>query len=341
MRRLALLLLMIMSMGIGAFAQSILDNIQLSNGEYVTKDYIFLEGENFELTADKPVKWKFFVLREKGSLYGTDEELVKESESQQESFSIEIDEIDWSNAHRIWSDTDDSVYFEGLVVIQEWDLPKEYLYLKFNLLPSVPKIMSINLDYTYNWEYGDFDDGLFEVGVTSDRATEYALHAHTLTCQYEYPQDWTAFHTVDMLCFETQQTVPIQLKNEFAQWGQYHKVIAANKYGAVYLPYVLNTLDYVKDPIILADIEKDRPVTQLSGSTRFSDIKFHMMGNKLYVDIADDKIIPKVSIYSLTGNKLIEEKDVEIDLSSLAKGYYIVRCVSDSNNIVTSKIYKP
>ena len=341
MRRLTFALLMIMSICVEAFPQRISDRILLSNGEYVTKDHIFLEGENFELTADKPVKWEFYILKENPGWWPR-EELVKESKVKQESFSVEMDDINWSyDSYIVKSDIDDSVYFEGLIVIREWDLPKESLHIKFNLLPSVPKIMSIRLDYTYNWEDGDFDDGLFEIGVTGDRAESFALFAHSWPCQHEFPKYGSFQGVTGNVDAEDNGQSPTYLRNEVAQWGEYHIIAAKNKYGYTWYRDTLNTLDYVTDPIILADIKKNRPVTYLHLPIQTSDIRIYMSGDNLHVDLIDDKTIPKVSIYSLTGNKLIEENDTEIDLSSLAKGYYIVRCVSENNSIITSKIYKP
>lgn len=349
MRRLTFALLMIMSMCVEAFPQRISDRILLSTGEYVTTDHAFLEGENFELTADKPVKWKFYVRKEIYiHMHYQKEEyvLVKESQTEHESFSIllrEIEDFDWDGAIRFESDIDDSTYFKGLVSIyDERGNIRDDLYLKLNLLPSIPKITSVRLDYTYNWEYGDFDEGLFEVGVTSDRAESFDLLAHSWSQQYEFPTHGGIFQYaawyVDAV--DNGQS-PTYLKNEYAQWGEYHKIGARNKYGYVWCPDTLNTLDYVTDPVVLADIEKNRPVTHLHLPIQTSDIKIYMSGNNLRIDLIDDKTNPVVSIYNLTGNKLIEENDTEIDLSSLAKGYYIVRCVSDDNSIVTSKIYKP
>lgn len=340
---------MIIPICVEAFPQRISDKILLSTGEYVTNDHAFLEGENFELTADKPVKWKFYVRKKIYiNMHHQREEdvLVKESQTEHESFSIllrEIEASEWYDAIRFESDIDDATYFKGIVRIYDGDGPSwDHLDLKLNLLPSIPKITSVRLDYTYNWEYGDFDEGLFEVGVTSDRAESFDLLAHSWSQQYEFPIHGGIFQYaawyVDAV--DNGQS-PTYLKNEYAQWGEYHKIGARNKYGYVWCPDTLNTLDYVTDPIVLADIEKNRPVTHLHLPIQPSDIRIYMSGDNLHVDLINDKTTPVVSVYSLTGNKLIEENDTEIDLSSLAKGYYIVRCVSDDNNIITSKIYKP
>lgn len=327
-------------------AQKISDTIVLDNGLSVGKGHIFLDGEDCVLTSDAPVQWRFLLSKEyhyfdynfmdmKDMDFPVWVKMV-ESDGMQDSFHIIIDKINWHWTHRIDSDIDDSVYFDGMVQILINGEVRDSMPMRFNLLPSKPQIIDVKLDYVYNWEYGDFDIGIFEITVVSHRATKYQLLEHQRVWQYEFPGDGPYYVSDIPIDYPSEE--PTCLVNDVADWGQYHRVGAANKYDIVWYPGNISTLDYVTDPQVLADIEKHRPITDIDNCPTSIPNEILILNNTVFVK--GDFANLKIQVYNLSGHLIKSQEDNNMDVSDLPRGWYIIKAFTSNNKPIITKIHK-
>ena len=54
--------------------------------------------------------------------------------------------------------------------------------------------------------------------------------------------------------------------------------------------------------------------------------------------ISSNILLEDVSIFNLIGEKVLNTNQLEIDISSLSKGIYIVTCTTSDNKILNKKI---
>lgn len=328
------------------YSQTISDDVVLKNGDTVSINHIFTDGEDFTLHTDngEAVDWRIYVRYEwpRGQTgpFNNESKYIIDLQSDMASttFDISPNEINWEYSYKLYQSEafNYATYTEIVVEIYKDGVPTDVRTIYFNVLPARPKITNVTLSYTWDWEWMDmFTSGILDLNLITS-GTEY-IRFQTLSKHWfcwEYPTGYD-FYRDEPLSVQYDDNGNINgIVTEYADWGSFYRVKAGNKYGAAYSDTILTT-DYITDPEILKAIESMRPTTE---TTPLSTQSITIVDNKITMHPFPHMPV-EVSIYNLTGSIMSNHSQLPLDISNLKRGYYII-IIKTNNQIIKSKLYK-
>lgn len=210
--------------------------------------------------------------------------------------------------------------------------------MTFNLAPSKPIIDNICFDYTFDWEADViYPYGLFTADLISERADDYLIR-YSHQCLFELPDEnkRESFPLHKIIVAEENDTT--EFVYDWVDWGSYVTFDARNKYGSVSSDTICST-DYITDPAVLARLEEIR--FERSG---INDIFIEKQPLSFIIDknvLSINGNVPSVVsilIYDISGRILMTVENTKyVDISQLAKGFYILCCIDSTNRKRTIK----
>lgn len=328
--------LLLLSISINTVAQKIeLQSVSYNpelGEQWPNENKCFFEGfEPIFTTDSSPKIWSLYISTDEG------DHKVLETSERVSTWSLKINDIPFlsiPNKTKFLIENDSSLYWKGFVSIS--NAPNESLLdcypVTFNLLPSSPKISEIELIYeSYDWENDCFNNSKLCFEVNAKRL-DLCLVYNTETI---LPGDLFYFSYGQECTEKTDEGVHVEIDD--AQWNQYIKIFARNKFGSVAYGDTLCTTDYIKDEMILQRIKQME--TSILPININSDIELSWNGKNLELNQISN--IRNIILYDGAGkiNKTFIPRS-RIDLSTIPTGIYLIACYMKNSKVITKKIIK-
>ena len=340
MKRYIILIIMVFCTLPHIMSQKISPIIILQDGREVNQEHAFLDGDTCTFHSDntnEKYNWSFALFeRNTNNLM----QVLRTAEPTS-TFTIHSDLIDWHYAKRYKMEGDSSVYFKGMVFLLDGQEKKDSLAIRFNLLPSIPKIIDASFIYTkYDWEYDDFfPNAEFSIYFRSERCDKCLLYTGD-PFDFDFPLTHSYFRSVRDISPYRSSGILI-IRTDDADWGQFYEMLPGNKYGWGMSNDTLFSTNYIYDPQILARLDELKK-EEASVSSVPNEYSIQIINKNNYIEIEGNKsLVQDLSIYSPTGKLMKTQRGSEnIDISNLPQGLYIVSCRTTTNQLLTQKIMK-
>lgn len=339
MKRFISLVIIAFSMLIHIVSQNISPFITLQDGRKVNNEYAILDGDICTFCTNqvnKQYNWAFaFYEKQTGALMQ-----VLRTNEQMCFFTINPSLIDWYNAKCYEMKRDSSVYYKGMVFLLDGQKKVDSLNVRFNLLPSIPKIKDASFTYTeYDWEHDDFfPNAVFKMYFQSERCDKVLLYTGE-PFYFEPPISYYFRFITIVNPYSSNGMLSISTND--ADWGQCYKIIPGNKYGWGISNDTLFTTNYIYDSNILARLEElKKELSSVSCVTKESE--FRIINKNNHIEIEGDKSsIQSLLLYNVAGKLIMNQREGDkMDISNLPSGVYVVFCRTKDNQILTEKIVK-
>lgn len=324
-------------------AQEISTAIILQDGEIVDNSHVFLDGETatFHLQdANKyyNIKWSLDI-QQNNDKYLT----VLESDKDVDEFKFTVSPDLFQYGCKMFKVAgDSSVYFNGAVHLHETGRPIDKYPIRFNLLPSTPKVTEASL----NGGYFDFKTlgydpfATLHISFISAGIEDCWLMKYESTDSvniFQFPHyNYIVYYHPDVLSTNEYYK---ELEFSCADWGQFYILASKNKYGMVLGADTINTTELVTDQEILDALSNYRASLSVR-DVASNERGFFIKNNVLYIK-EDAGLDAKTTIFSSDG-RLIYMKDSqkEIDLNFLERGIYIIKIRLNNKKVITQKYIK-
>lgn len=324
-------------------AQEISTAIILQDGEIVDNSHVFLDGETatFRLQdANKygNIKWSLDILQNNDQ-YLT----VLESDKDVDEFKFTVSPNLFQYGRKLCRVAgDSSVYFNGTVHLHKAGRQIDKYPIRFNLLPSTPKVTGASLSGGYfDFKTLGYDPfAMLHVSFISARIEGCWLMKYESTDSvnvFQFPHyNYIVYYHPDVLRTNEYYN---ELVSSYADWGQFYILASKNKYGIVMGADTINTTELVTDQEILdalANYRESLGVREVNSN----EWNIFIKNNVLYIK-ENAGSNAKTAIFSSDG-RLIYMKDSqkEIDLNFLERGIYIIKIRLNNKKVITKKYIK-
>lgn len=348
MKRIILCIIVNACMLSAAPAQKIAPQITLHDGREVTNEYAFLADDTctFHVTGDGgKADWAFaYQSMWRGTV------IQARSKEASASFSIYADLIQdhieyptlWArNAKPFEEKGDSSIYYKGVIYTLDGDEKTDSMVIKFNLLPSRPKITGVSFTQDcYDWDNDTFyPNSTFGITFSAARC-EDALLATESPRYTERPEKYT----VDFFIHPEIRQEPngmLSVETNHTDWGEYYRLDVYNKYGIITGKDFFLTTDYITDPLILIRLKEiGQGSTTVQQAVADNEIRIVNKGNRIEIQ-GDKSAVSSLTLHDGTGKVVKRQSHGEdMNISGLPQGLYILSCRTKDHRTITSKIIR-
>lgn len=329
-----------------AHAQKLSPHITLHDGREVTDEHAFLTDDTctFHVAGNgEKADWAFAYQ----TMWGGTVIKVRSKEASA-SFSIYADLIQdgidnptlWArNAKPFEEKGDFSIYYKGVVYTLDGDEKTDSMVIRFNLLPSRPRITGVSFTQDcYDWDNDTFyPNSTFGITFSAARC-EDALLATESPHYTERPEKYDFFLHPEI---RQESNGMLSVETSHTDWGEYYRLDVYNKYGIITGKDFFLTTDYITDPLILIRLKE---ISQESNAVQHvaagNDIRIVCQGNRIEIQ-GDKSGVSSLTLYDGTGKVVKHQSHGEdMHLSGLPQGLYILSCRTKDHQTITTKIIR-
>lgn len=304
-------------------SQNVCDKIRLSSGKVVDFNYALTQNDTAYICLDQPeanADWRIETYID-GKIHNAEPDIhvIKDANG----ITLNARQIDWFCAKKF--EDNGFRYYKCKVTVFKNNRTIFSKDIKFDLLPSKPRIHDVRYDYIYNVYYvPEWDkellstEGNFSATIESRNST-YLFLALSDCWIFNKKVLYQTQYVVDKIN-ETEGV----FNGEKIEWGNYMYAIAGNEYGSVNGDTIC-TNDYITDPVILAKIEELRSKWGGVDDVMPNDTENRFKINGGFITVEDIEAPYSITVYDIAGTVVKEEiNNPEICIKDLNPGCYIV-----------------
>lgn len=319
---------------LSGYCRGISHEVMIKGGtRYINIEDVFTEDVYVFSSDDNAlVEWKLYIYSD----YGKNEKyLVVESDKPDSRFVVDTAPLNWWQGEQIRYENDDNVYYYAMLYIHDsTNQYKDSIDIKFNLLPSDIRILSIKYDCKYDFEkdWIDSKNSTLSMEFECKRIEKLRLGFMDERTYKESesgvfipnPREEISFYSNGSLC---------RFEKNYKTWGLAFCMYAINNYGRVQSE-VLFINDYIEDPYIL---QKYNEYHSAGVCDVESKLDISLDGKFLRLNELSELVV-RLAIYDSTGKVVYTQSSGEdIDASILQKGYYILVVNTRENQVKSLK----
>lgn len=197
--------------------------------------------------------------------------------------------------------------------------------------PLKPVITNVSFNYAYDWEYDDiYPNGEFRFHVECADVDFYELcysrsflfSPDNISLLFPFCNGYDGLDSIDM--------------SYDADWGEYVKVVAYNRYGAA-ISDTLYTSTYITDESVLNRLEELRKASSVDKT--LEDIKVEMQYDNNHLFFSEE--VKEMVLYTIQGGLMSRQFNIgTFDLKDISNGIYLIAYIDKKNNHYKRKILK-
>ena len=312
-----------------AMAQNV--QMKYSDGRIFNPDSFIVETDTCIFSVLNGVAdWKVYMKAR--SIVGDtwDEECLEKRQSSSLMFYPALLDAPWNEIDRVEDVSSGDVYYYGYVVCDMGGV-NDTVHLCFNIAPQKPCFKAVT------FKYEAFDEDLFEFvsPLYYCQISSKGAKGMRARCTEYFPSRPNPYF------FFLDYGPEIEVINDTTflvsgdwTWDQKIFFYATNEFGYSQDSDTLYTSNYIEDPYINGVIE-DYLTNVSDVSIQETDIR--IQNNNIVVD--ESHKVKRIVLYNLDGKIIKSTYGVNfLDVSSLTRGMYIVRVMTECNQEQTKKI---